>query len=403
MKRSALRALVIPTLLCVAACTVGTVDPVDDQRAAATPKPKVQEPAGGAPAPTPATKCATDLGPELARLIVPGLSAGIIKDGKLVCTAVAGLADIEGNRPVTPDTVFAWASVSKTVTSVTLMSLFDEGKLRLDDPIDAHVSFRVRAPACASTPLTLRHLLTHTSSIIDGDAYDDSYADGDSPIALGDFLRSYLVAGGARYDAADNFGPGCPGTAYEYSNVATALAAYAAESITKVPFDQLARERVFQPLGMNETSFRLRDLDLSRVARPYERTGTTFTAIPHIGYPTYPDGLVRTSVPQLARFLAMFSNGGELDGKRILAASTVAEMQKLQVPALDDSQGLIWYFDTFGTRTVLGHDGADPGTSGHMYFDPKDGAGVLLVANGEWDDDAAEALLAKLFAESENY
>ena len=109
--------------------------------------------------------------------------------------------------------------------------------------------------------------------------------------------------------------------------------------------------------------FRLNDLDLSRVARPYERTGTTFTAIPHIGYPTYPDGLVRTSVPQLARFLALFSNGGELDGKRILAASTVAEMQKLQVPALVDSQGLplvlrhLWHAQrSWARRRRPGHE-----------------------------------------------
>src|SRR5256885_2023397 len=67
--------------------------------------------------------CATDLGPELAKLNVPGLAAGIVKDGQLQCTAVAGMADIEANRPVTADTLFLLASTSKTVTATALMTL----------------------------------------------------------------------------------------------------------------------------------------------------------------------------------------------------------------------------------------------------------------------------------------
>src|SRR5262249_4037445 len=72
--------------------------------------------------------CATDLGPELAKLKVPGLSAGIVKKGQLACTAVAGEANREDHRAVAPETIFAWASVSKTVTATATMILFDEGK-----------------------------------------------------------------------------------------------------------------------------------------------------------------------------------------------------------------------------------------------------------------------------------
>jgi CubicO group peptidase (beta-lactamase class C family) len=388
------------------------VEPLAEEHAAS---PMVTEPrsdageadAQGARTPLPAAvpSCTTDVSAELARLAVPGLAAGIVKNGRLVCTAVAGSANIEEKRPVTPDTVFAWASTSKTITGVTLMTLFDEGKFELDDDINAHLPFQVKVPSCPSKPITFRQLLTHTSSIIEDDdgPYGDSYTQGDSPVVLGDFLKKYLVAGGAHYDATANFVKGCPGTTNEYSNVGAGLIGYVAEAMAKTPFDKLAEARVFKPLGMNETSFRLASFDLSHVAMPYERSGATFKAAGHLGFATYPDGLMRTSVPQLARFLLMFMQHGELEGTRVLARATVEEMRRPQIPTLDAAQGLIWFQQDFGGRTTIGHDGSDPGTSSNMFFDPTDGAGVLLVANGEWNESAAATLMEKLFAESKGY
>jgi CubicO group peptidase (beta-lactamase class C family) len=367
----------------------------------ATQTPNKQLPAGAVPT------CTTDLKEALTRLAVPGLSAGIVKNGKLVCTAVSGLANIEENRPVTPDTVFDWASVSKTVTAVTLMTLFDEGKLGLDDAINAHLPFQVAVPSCPTTPITFRHLLTHTSSITEDDedgAYADSYVQGDSPIPLGDFLKGYLVPGGSGYNAKENFEKGCPGTISSYSNVGAGLLGYLAEQIGKTPFDQLAQERVFKPLGMNESSFRVKGFDLTHLAMPYEISGTTFTAAGHFGFPTYPDGMLHTSIPQMARFLLMFMQLGEYEGTSILARTTAEEMRRFQIPALDDTQALIWYSEAFGGRPlVIGHNGGDPGVSSNMYFDPDDGSGVLLVANGEWNEPESDALMTKLFLEAKSY
>jgi hypothetical protein len=79
-------------------------------------------------------------------------------------------------------------------------------------------------------------------------------------------------------------------------------------------------------------------------------------------------------------------------------------MRRVYFPDLDDEQGLIWHYDSFGSRKrVIGHDGSDPGTSSLMYFDPKDGAGVLLVANGSWKWGRAKALVEKLFEEASRY
>jgi len=100
----------------------------------------------------------------------------------------------------------------------------------------------------------------------------------------------------------------------------------------------------------------------------------------------------------------MMAGGGELDGVRILAPSTVTEAATRHIPALDDSQGLIWFYD-HGDR--LGHDGGDCGASSFMFYDPDSGDGALLVANGDWhedteDDDSpeADALFARLLEEA---
>jgi CubicO group peptidase (beta-lactamase class C family) len=354
---------------------------------------------------TPAPPCSTDLTPELARLGVPGLSAGIVKNGRLLCTAVAGTANIAEARPVTPDSVFLWASVSKTVTAVTLMTLLDEGAFALDDDVNARLPFPVRIPGCTAKSITYRQLFTHTSSIIEDEhegAYPNSYVEGDSPVPLGRFLEDYLVPGRPGFDEDLNFESECPGTTVTYSNVASALLGFLAERIANQGFDELARKRIFDPLGMPTTSFRLKGLDPSRLAMPYKGTSGAFTPAGQFGFPTYPDGLVRSSVPEMARFLAMFIQLGELDGVRILSRASAEEMRRVQFPRLDDTQGLIWYFSEIGARRVLGHNGSDPGVSSNMYFDPADGVGVLLVANGAWDEDEVEAkkVMAKLFDEA---
>lgn len=349
-----------------------------------------------------APPCDFDLSSYLDEVGVPGLSAGIVKDGRLACTAVAGHADIEADRPVTPDTVFHWASVSKAVTAVTAMSMFDDGLLDLDASVEDALPFAVRNPGCPDAPITFRQLFTHTSSIIDSNAYSDTYVVGDSPIGLGEYVRGYVTPGGAYYDAADNFEPACPGEVNEYSNISVALLGHALEEISGVPFDDLSRARVFDPLDMRDTSYRIASIDPARLATPYRGSSpATFQAHGQVGYPTLPDGMLRSSVPQLAKVLAMMAEGGVYQGQRILAETTVAEMRRSQIPELDSTQGLLWFYD----GAVFGHDGSDPGTSSFMYFDPESGDGVLLVANADWyalDDDARAAyqLLGDLFDEA---
>jgi CubicO group peptidase (beta-lactamase class C family) len=365
-------------------------------------------PSPSAAAATAAPPCKVDLTAALAELGVPGASAGIVKRGRLVCASAAGAANIEERRPVTPDTVFLWASVSKTVTATAAMAFAADGKFGLDDDVNKYLPFTVRNPhpGCTADAITFRQLMTHTSSIVEDEfhgVYPSSYVVGRPPAPLGDFLKDYLTPAGANYSTA-NFKPECPQKDDAYSNVAIGLLGYAVERIAQEPFARVCKEKIFSPLGMDQTSFRLEGLDPSRLAMPYKgKSAATFAPVGQFEFATYPDGQLRTSVPQMARFLLMFMQFGEYGGTRILPRAAAEEMRRPQIPMLDDTQGLVWYYETLGGRRTLGHDGDDPGVSSSMYFDPTDDAGILLVANGQWDEDAAKALIVKLFDEATGY
>jgi CubicO group peptidase (beta-lactamase class C family) len=202
-----------------------------------------------------------DLTRDLEDLRVPGLSAAIVRRGEVICRAAAGLADTDRDKPVTPRTIFTWASVSKTVTATALMRLFDSGLFALDDAVNEYLPFAVRIPACPGRPVTFRHLLTHTSGIRDSRIYESSYVAGDSPVPLGEFLEEYLTAGGRYYRPKHNFRSCCPGTVSEYSNIGAGLVGHLVEVLSDEPFDRYAADHVFTPLGMKGTSFMLSDLD----------------------------------------------------------------------------------------------------------------------------------------------
>ena len=325
----------------------------------------------------------------------PGLSAAVVRGGKVVWAKAYGFADVAKRVRTTTDTAFMLASVSKTVTATAMMQLVDDGKVGLDAPIDPYLPFTVRNPRFPRIPITVRMLLTHTSSIADGPHSDDNYVPGDSPVSLETFLAGYFTPGGPSYHA-ENFLEERPGDAYEYSNEATALIGLLVQRIAGRSFESFCADRIFQPLGMSSTSWRLAGLDPSKVALPYDYDPATrrYESYGHYGYPDIPNGALRTTAPQLAKFLLMFMNRGVYDGRRILKAATVDAMRRPQVPDLEPGQGLIWFSTELGGRELIGHDGSDSGVSTAMYYEPETGIGVIVLANG--DGEGAEAALARI-------
>jgi CubicO group peptidase (beta-lactamase class C family) len=312
---------------------------------------------------------------------IPGLAAVAVKADHTVFSGAWGEADVSLHRPVTTNTLFMLGSVSKTVTAVALMQLYELAKLKLDDPIDAVLGYQARNPKFPDNPITYRMLLSHTSSIEDGAHSFDYYVmDMDSPISLQALYDGYLKPGGAYYDASNWNSTNAPGTHYSYSNLGLSLAGLLVEKLSGMSLQDYCQQHIFAPLGMNESSFFLKGLDRTHIAMPYSVDSSgNYVPAGYYCYPDYPDGQLRTSASQLALFLMAFIQFGQSAGAHILMRATVEEMRKKQ-PASEE--GLQWELETIGGRQLMGHGGSDLGVSTMMLFDPATGAGFVVLTNG---------------------
>lgn len=340
---------------------------------------------------------------------VPGLSLAIIRDGKLLRATGFGFANLAQERPMRADTLINVASVTKTATCIAVMQLWERKKFALDGDVNAYLSFSVRNVAYPEAPVTFRQLLTHTSSIADGPAYDKSYACGDSRTPLGQWLRDYLTAGGALHDPQRNFHPWKPGMQFEYCNVAYGLLGHLVETLSGMSYSDYMLKRVFAPLGMSHSRILLVGMDPQSHATPYtyandgdaatvELRDPTWTPpadrrggvqVPHCLYSwgTPPDGLARTSAVEWSRLLRAFMNGGKLDGQRVLQSRTIKQILSDQhVPfaaqAKPHVQGLAWLrYGGSEDGIIWGHTGGDPGISTLVLFRPRDRRGVVILTN----------------------
>jgi len=325
----------------------------------------------------------------------PGLAAALVKDGRVIWSRGVGVADLDTERPVEPDTLFLTGSLSKTVLTIALMQLWEQGLFELGDDVNDHLPFDVRHPVYERVPITFQELMTHTSSIADnGPVLNELYTDGDSPLPLTDFLADYLLPDGDFFRTT-NFWEYPPEGRWKYSNVAAAAAGLVVESLSGEDFAAYCRRHVLEPLGLDDSGYRLSDMDAAEVAMPYDfnRRAETYEPAGHYGVPFYPAATLRTSVIGLARLLALMSNGGELDGVRLLAPGTVAEIREVPYPDRWPSQGLFWYYGEYDGHEVFGHQGGGDGVAAKMFY-RDDGIGVALVANGSWGN-LAERLVVE--------
>ena len=322
----------------------------------------------------------------MANAHIPGLSSCIVKEGQIRWIGAYGMANIEQDIPVDTSTLFMLASVSKTVTVTALMQLWEDDLFELDDDINDYLDFEVRHPIDSLEPITFKMLCTHTSSIKDNWGIMPYYWGEDSPIPLGEYLFHYLNKDGDNYNQYSNFYYyESPGSAYHYSNTGAALIGYLVEIMGDSTFSYQTQQNIFEPLGMNETSWFLSELDTLHIAMPYSWNGSGYTPYGHYGYSDYPAGQLRTSIDQLANFLLCYMNGGTVQGQQILQSSTVEMILTPQIPQINPNTGLIWFSGFYQGNMYWGHNGGDKGVKTSMFFRPDDDIGVIMLTNGESD------------------
>ncbi len=315
---------------------------------------------------------------------IPGLAAGIIKNGELVWTGSYGLANIERNIPVNDSTMFMLASISKTVGTAALMQLWERGEFALDDNISDYLPIDIINPNFPGSAITFRQILAHTSSLNDNwDVMSSTYCEGDTPIPLEEYVADYFVPGGVYYDSAKNFNLWAPATRWDYCNHGFVLVGYLVQAITGIPFDQYCNDSLFTPLGMNHTSWFLAGLDTNNVAMPYRSTGYSYIPYGHFGYADYPAGALRSNVHDLAQHLIVCTEHGQAGGVRVLDAATIDTLTTVQYPSVHSGQALAWYASNSSGRAYWRHGGADQGVNTDHAWCAADRSGAICLTNSE--------------------
>jgi CubicO group peptidase (beta-lactamase class C family) len=274
---------------------------------------------------------------------IAGVVAGVVRHGRLVYLEALGDLDRERGLPMRDDALFRLYSMTRPITSLAAMILWEEDRFELDDPVSLYlpefanqrVFMDASNPDMAATrerrtEMTVEHLLLHTSGL--GSRGSAIYRA--EQVRLRSISLPQMVGNAARVPLFED-----PGTRWRYG-ISTTILGRLVEVWSGMPFDAFLQERVFEPLGMTDTVFRV---DPSRADRfgPAYRPGPDGALRPHaieaVPFTEQPPlieggvGLVST-VRDYLRFSQMFLDGGELDGVRVLDPETVALMTVNRVP-----------------------------------------------------------------------
>lgn len=314
-----------------------------------------------------------------------GIVTLVMEKGHIVHHDATGMADIAKGRAMEKDALFWIASMTKSVNGAAVMTLVDDGKLTLDEPASKWLpelaNVTVEGGAKPEQPITLRMLLSHTAGI----AFPPRKPT-DGAISLKSYVATLIKTPLAFQ----------PGSSYEYGFGPT-VAGRIIEIVSGMKYEDYLRTRLFEPLGMKDTTFHPNETQRARIARTYKMDEDTHELVP--GYNPFvtsdasvqhmpePAGGLFSTAADMGRFYAMIANQGELDGNRFLSAKSVAEMTK-PVSAGDKQLNYAcgWQCNIETQRVCpampvgsFGHGGAFA-TNG--WLDPKSGlVTVFLVQN----------------------
>jgi CubicO group peptidase (beta-lactamase class C family) len=346
-------------------------------------------PRGTRPAGVPPHDLVDRLGEILDRRPAVGLAVGVVRGGRLELIHGHGVADVGSRSPITQDTVFRIGSITKTVTAIAIMQLWERGLVDLDAPASDYLrAFRLVPASESWRRVTLRHLLTHTAGIPDVRRLSDllhaglTPSDGRPPllnVAFGQPLPSL----------AEHYRSGLrvvvePGSAFAYSGPGYATLGQIIEDVTGEPLDRYLRERIFMPLGMTDTDLTRSERLATRLAIGYVLRATGPRAVPDRDWIGVAGGGVYSTPGDMARYVAALLGGGTNEHGRVLQPATLATMfapQSQPDPRLP-GMGLGFFRGEVGGHQTVSHGGILPGFNAELLVAPEDGIGLFGLTNG---------------------
>ena len=316
---------------------------------------------------------------DVKALNVPGAVFVVVKGDKVLLEKGYGYADLKTKTPVDPrQTAFRIASISKVFTATAVMQLAEQGKIDLDKDVQSYLG-DIPLKNKTSSPLTMKHLLTHTSGFDQVDPQGFTF-DVNQKTPLEDFTRQNMP---------NIVQP--PGEVYKYDNVASMFQGLIVQKLTKQPFHQYVSEHIFKPLGMNDSSFVPTKELQSRLATGYVDNGDQANQ----PFPPYqmmpvdmPQGGMVTTGSDMSKFLIAQLNGGKLGNSRILEDKTLKTMQSTQL-AIHPELPIMTYGYEFAQQQngqyVIVKGGTTPDFSSLIWLMPEHKVGGFIVTNKNID------------------
>lgn len=317
-----------------------------------------------------------------------GLSVAVVKNGHIFYSESLGYKNYEANLLLSKRDIFRIASISKSFTATAIMQLVGNGKISLNDDISSILGFTVRNPKYPDSVITIKKLLSHTSSLNDSQGYFE--LDVANPTKSVYFFKAYN-------DYA-------PGDKYEYCNLGFNMLGTTVEKVSGVRFDKYVKQNILDPLDLY-AGFNVDSLDENMFATIYEYDGNKETFSPQpaayksraqdisnnyiLGYSTplfSPTGGMKISAQDLARYMIMHMNYGKGEnGKRIIKKSLSKQMQTWITKTDEvDFYGLALRSanNLIPGEFLTGHTGSAYGLYSAMFFEPTKRFGIVMMTNG---------------------
>lgn len=338
-----------------------------------------------------------------------GFAVAIVDEHGSLYERGMGFGDKEKQTKYTKNTIQHIASISKTLIGLALMRAQELDLLKLDDPVNKYLPFKVINPHFPNEVITIRHLATHTSTIYDTRHYMENawiitpdqdltnvstyfpyqrLNPSEKDVPMDEFLEMILAESGKFYEKDGGYLKNKPGERFNYSNIGATLAALIIERAAKTPFNEFTKAHILDPLEMNSSGWSLSEIELENHARLYSHRDTMlpfYTAI------TYPDGMLITSASDMAKYLTELIKGYAGTGTLLEAESykelfteyltevNFVEERDAGHPYNDEyNSGIFMGFSALGN---VGHAGGDAGVATWMFFNKETKIGRFIMRN----------------------
>ncbi len=312
---------------------------------------------------------------------MPGVAIAIVKDDRVVFAKGFGVRELDKPAPVDENTLFAIGSSSKAFTATSVAMLVDQGKLKWDDPATKYLpGFQLFDPY-STRELTVGDLLSHRSGLARGDLlWYASEFDRAEVLRRVRFLKP-------SWSLRSRFG---------YQNIMFLAAGEIIPSVTGKTWDDFIRERIFTPLGMKSSSVSIKAFAGSNnVASPHSKIDDKLRPVPWRNIDNIaPAGSINSNVQDMAQWVRLQLSDGVYDGKRLLSAASIKEMQTPQtIVRLEGPRaslypeahfltyGLGWFLSDYRGRKVVEHGGAIDGMRAQVAMIPEEKLGLVVLTN----------------------